>query len=108
MDLSLFKKNLQYSLGDYISELRVVLLDKSRYAESMFSSISDWTKFEEITVPMQKYSLEWKTKINTFLRKLNNLKYFLMTYLSNFLAQILGFYMGVPLNVPLKETIAIC
>ena len=45
-----------------------------RYFESMYSVISDQTKFKLITSPIHKFSLKTEEKINNFLRKLKNFK----------------------------------
>ena len=52
----------------------VVVVDRCRYVESMLKIISDPSKFEEIRVPIHKYTIKIEDKINNFLRKLKGCK----------------------------------
>ena len=46
----------------------VVVVDKDRYVDSIQTIISDQSKFQEITLPIQKYVTKIEDKINNFIR----------------------------------------
>ena len=51
----------------------VVLLDRSTYINKITEIISDASKFELLSVEMEKYTTKIEDKINNFLRKLKDL-----------------------------------
>ena len=52
----------------------VVVVDKNRYVDSIQTIISDQSKFQEITLPIQKYVAKIEDKIINFIRNLKNSK----------------------------------
>jgi hypothetical protein len=53
----------------------LVILDRSKYRESLMKIVADKTKFTEISEPVHKFAQRVEDKINNFLRKLKNMKH---------------------------------
>ena len=81
-DLKLFASNKNIVVCKPDKGNGVVLDDKVRYVETMYSVISDQTKFKLITTPIHKFSMKIEDIINNFLRKLKKISYSVMIPIS--------------------------
>ena len=63
---SIFSRQDILQLKEFAGQTCVVILDKDTYATKMVDLISDWTKFENISISIKKYTLKIEDNINFF------------------------------------------
>ena len=77
-----FAKNDQIIVSKPDKGKGVVIIDKDKYIDSLQLLISDVTKFVEITIPIEKFTVKIEDKLNNFLRKIKNIGIFTQDIIS--------------------------